>query len=256
MSRQTARWWIPFPVMRNPVALVSIPKGRPGCFVAAVTATFFAFSAQVCAESVCFGTPGKGRLQGGVRLPASGANFSPYSSLAGPLGRTYVHSTVEKIVVMAFKALEKSAPGKVYVYAETGFESGGTFSPHRTHQNGLSVDFMVPVLDTEGRSVPLPTGPSNKFGYDIDFDKSGRFGKYLIDFDAIGEHLYQLHAAAQTEGAGITLVIFDPRYLPKLFATPRGKWLRDNLNFMKQQAWVRHDEHYHVDFRIPCKAMK
>jgi penicillin-insensitive murein endopeptidase len=37
-----------------------------------------------------------------------------------------------------------------------------------------------------------------------------------------------------------------------LLATPRGDWLREHVNFMKGRAWVRHDEHYHVDFRIAC----
>jgi len=27
------------------------------------------------------------------------------------------------------------------------------------------------------------------------------------------------------------------------------------LNFMKGEAWVRHDEHYHVDFAVPCKPL-
>jgi penicillin-insensitive murein endopeptidase len=37
-----------------------------------------------------------------------------------------------------------------------------------------------------------------------------------------------------------------------LLATRRGDWLREHVNFMKGRAWVRHDEHYHVDFRIAC----
>lgn len=219
-------------------------------------AAAFAPPSHAAAESVCFGRPGNGRLQNGVRLPSSGMNFSSYSSMGKALGRTYVHSGVEAVVVKAYRALETAAPGKVFVYGETGFESGGTIRPHRTHQNGLSVDFMVPVLDASGRSVPLPTGPGNRFGYGIEFDAQGRYENYAIDFDALAEHLYQLHAAAQASGAGIALVIFDPRYLPKLQATPRGKWLGEHLKFLKKEAWVRHDEHYHVDFSIPCKAMQ
>src|SRR6185436_11752783 len=103
-------------------------------------------------------------------------------------------------VAAAYQALESTAPGKVFVYGETGWRTGGRIRPHRTHQNGLSVDFMVPVLDANGRSVPLPTGPFNKFGYGIEFDAGGRFGQLAIDFPAIGEHLYQLHRAARARG--------------------------------------------------------
>ena len=30
-------------------------------------------------------------------------------------------------------------------------------------------------------------------------------------------------------------------------------YLKDNIQFSKRRSWVRHDEHYHVDFAIPCK---
>jgi penicillin-insensitive murein DD-endopeptidase len=207
------------------------------------------------AESTCYGTVAKGRLEEGVSLPSSGANFAAYSSLGVSLGRTYVHSKVEEIVAAAYATLEKSAPGKVFVYGETGWASGGRIRPHKTHQNGLSVDFFVPVLDREGKSVPIPGSIANRYGYDIEFDAEGRFGEYRIDFDAIGEHLYQLQQAAQSHHAGIALVIFDKPYLPKLFATAHGSLLQQNLVFMKGKPWVRHDEHYHVDFEIPCKPL-
>ena len=27
----------------------------------------------------------------------------------------------------------------------------------------------------------------------------------------------------------------------------------EHVQFSKQRSWVRHDEHYHVDFSIPCQ---
>jgi hypothetical protein len=36
---------------------------------------------------------------------------------------------------------------------------------------------------------------------------------------------------------------------PRLAATGAGGQVTMGLAFNKQQAWVRHDEHYHVDFR-------
>src|SRR5262245_64428390 len=94
---------------------------------------------------------------------------------------------------------------------------------------------------------------TNRFGYAIEFDADGRFGDYAIDFDAAAEHLYQLNAAAKARGVSLALVILDPPYLPKLFGVARGPFLRQNLEFMKGAAWVRHDEHYHVDFAVPCR---
>jgi len=207
-------------------------------------------------DSRCFGRVGQGRLEHGAKLPTEGTNFTAYSSLGTAAGRTHVHDRVAGIVTASYAALATTLPATVFVYGETGWASGGRFRPHRTHQNGLSVDFFVPVRDAAGRSVPLPTGPTNKLGYAIEFDPAGRFGEYTIDFPAIAEHLYQLHETARARGAGLALVILDPAYLPKVFATPRGPFLRDHVRFMKGQAWVRHDEHYHVDFDVPCEPLR
>lgn len=220
----------------------------------ALLATVLA-SAPVMAASECHGRVGDGRLEDGVQLPTSGSNYSAYSMLAGPLGRTWVHSTVAGIVTDAYAELAAAHPDWRYVYGETGGRNGGVFKPHKTHRNGLSVDFFMPVRDRDGRSVALPTGIGNRYGYDLEFDANARMGDYAIDFDAIAEHLYQLQVAATARAAGIAQVIIDPRYFPKLFATSRGRWLEQNLRFMKRNAWVRHDEHYHVDFAVRCKPL-
>jgi len=211
-------------------------------------------AATHAADSQCFGTVNRGHIERSVALPTSGPNFNAYSNLGVSAGRTHVHTKVSEIIVAAYAALAAETPDVTYVYGETGWPSGGRIRPHRSHQNGLSVDFFVPVRNNaSGKSVPLPTNAGNKFGYDIEFDANARYGDFRIDFSAMAEHLYQLDRAAKTRGVGISLVIFDTSYLPKLFATKRGPYLQRELSFMKAKPWVRHDEHYHVDFAIPCK---
>ncbi len=210
--------------------------------------------AAQAADSQCFGKVSQGYLKDGVKLPVSGTNFSAYSDLAASLGRTYVHSKVAEILRLSYLSLQSSAPGKQFVYGETGWASGGRFRPHRTHQNGLSVDFFVPVMNAKGQSVPLPTNLSNKLGYNIEFDDAARYDEFQIDFAALAEHLYQLRIAAKAQSVAIAQVIFERSYLPRLFATPRGPAIQD-LPFMKGKPWVRHDEHYHVDFSVACKPL-
>jgi penicillin-insensitive murein endopeptidase len=204
--------------------------------------------------STCFGTPSNGRLEGGVRIPGSGPNFAPYSSVGVILGRTYVHSKVAAVIEAAYKSLEAEAPGRQFLYGESGWRSGGRINPHKTHQNGLAVDFMVPVVDTNRKSVPLPTGVTNKFGYDIEFDSDATYQDLTIDFEAIAEHLYALHQSSAAADVGISRVIFDRSYLPKLYSTRRGQFVREKIFFMVGKPWIRHDEHYHVDFNVACKA--
>ena len=212
------------------------------------------FSFQVSAgESTCFGTTSNGRLESGVQLPSSGKNFEGYSFVARMAGRTYVHSSVSEIIVASYKQLEVEQPGKVYKYAETGFESGGQFKPHKTHRNGLSVDFMTPVINSKGQSVHLPTNVLNKFGYNIEFGASNKFEGLAIDFEALAAHIVSIHKAAKQQGYDLWRVIFAPELQPHLFKTKYGSYLAANVRFSKKRSWVRHDEHYHIDFAIPCE---
>lgn len=203
--------------------------------------------------STCFGTTSNGHLESGVQLPSEGKNYVGYSTIARLVGRTYVHSEVREIIVSAYELLETEQPQKVYKYAETGFEEGGDFKPHKTHRNGLSVDFMTPVIDKNGKSVHLPTHPFNKFGYDIEFNDNSSYEDMHIDYEAMAAHVVALHKEAMSRGYDLWRVIFDPELQPNLYETKYSDYLQENVQFSERRSWVRHDEHYHVDFEIPCK---
>ncbi|MDQ2823306.1 MAG: replication initiation protein [Pseudomonadota bacterium] len=177
-----------------------------------------------------------------------------YSTFGASLGRNWVHAPVAQAMLAAYRQLEGSTPGVTYVYGETGLAAGGPIKPHRTHEAGISVDFMVPVRDAAGRSVPLPASARNKFGYAWEFDAAGKAAGLTIDFEALGEHLYQLALAGKQLNAPIGRVIFDSRYRNQLLTTRHGAFLR-TLPFMQQTPWIRHDEQYHVDFALSCQPM-
>lgn len=207
------------------------------------------------AESVCWGTTSDGALEDGCKLPSSGVNFSSYSHLGRLLGRTYVHCTVSEILLDAYARLANEDPDIRFVYGETGFAEGGPFAPHKTHQNGLSVDFFVPVRDAKGRSVDLPTHTLNKWGYDLEFNVDGVYKGLTIDFEAMAAHVLALHRSAKARGVGIRRVIFDPGLQPRLRSTRAWPAIEGRVVFSTRPSWVRHDEHYHVDFEIPCEPL-
>jgi penicillin-insensitive murein endopeptidase len=236
-------------------AATRLPETGPPMTIARCALAFLLSlggTAPQARESTCYGTPERGRIEDAVSLPLDGANFEAYSTLGWAAGRTYVHSRVHAAVLAAFAQLQRSAPDKVFVYGETGRSGGGHFPPHRTHRNGLSVDLMVPVL-REGRSVPLPRSLLNRYGYDLEFDDAGRLGEHRIDFEALAAWLDALEAAARDQGIGIRRVIFEVPLQRHLFATATGRRLRDRIAFSTRPAWVRHDEHFHVDFAVPCE---
>ena len=150
--------------------------------------------------------------------------------------------------VAAYETLAATRPETVYVYGETGWPRGGRFRPHRTHRSGVSVDYMTPVTNREGRSVPLPTWPWLRFGYDMAFDPDGctSGGSLCIDYPALAAHLRALHAVGHELGVRIGRVIFAPDLQAGLFAAASD--LRDLMAFSRNPSWVRHDDHIHVDF--------
>lgn len=224
--------------------------------LATLLAAAAAATAWPAQASQCYGTVSHGRLDGGVKLPVHGPNFAAYSNLGATVGRTAVHQKVVDVILASYAALAVSIPSITYVYGQTGFPEGGPFKPHKTHQNGLSADFFVPVRTSTGLPAILPSTLSNRFGYLIEFDARGRYQNYQIDVTAYAEHLYELQRAATARSVGISLVIVDPAYLPLLFATPRGPSLREHLPFMLTTPFIRHDEHFHVDFSVPCAPLK
>jgi penicillin-insensitive murein endopeptidase len=203
--------------------------------------------------STCFGTTQHGHLENAWQLPSAGRNFEAYSSLATMMGRNYVHSKVHSVAVSAYQILESSAPDKIFIYGESGAKNGGQFKPHKTHQNGLSVDFFVPVVNPDGASVKLPISPLNKFGYGIEFDENAKYKNLAIDFEAMAKHLLAVKQAADQQGIQIGVVIFENQFQKQLFATASGKALPALMRFSVLKPWVRHDEHYHIDFVLKCE---
>ena len=194
------------------------------------------------------GTPADGELEFGKRLPSRGSNFRAYSDFGALIGRNAVHDQVRDAVLDAYAEVARELPEAKFVYGETGWPEGGRFEPHRTHENGMAVDFFVPVRDHHGRAQHVPTHAFNRYGYDLEFSADGRLLDYSIDFEAMAAHLRALQAAGRRHGLEIRLVIFDKPLQDRLFASRGGGDLRQRMKFSRRQPWVRHDEHYHVVF--------
>jgi penicillin-insensitive murein endopeptidase len=198
--------------------------------------------------SVCYGTATDGWLENAVRLTGGGA-ARPYCWLCTRVLRTYGADRAVEVVDLGYAAVAESHPDTDWVYGESGLPWGGKFRLHRTHRNGLSFDLMVPLAD----GARLPTHPLNKFGYGEDFDADGQGPAGRIDFAAIATHLAALDRIARERGGGIRRVILAPDLQDDLFRAPGGEALRRRLRFNAKPSWVRHDDHYHVDFDFPCQ---
>ena len=228
---------------------------KPFPFIVILSILFSISTGSYARESACYGSTTNGKLKRAVKLPLTGENYVASSPAAYALGRTFVHSIVKQIIVDAYKTLEIEYPDKIYKYAEASHKRGGAILPHRSHQNGLSVDFMVPVINPSGQSIPLHTSPFNKFGYNIEFSDEGTYKNLSIDYESMAAHIVTLHEATTALGYDIERIIFDPVLQLGLFKTQYAEYLTEHISFSKKRLWVRHDEHYHVDFLIPCRTL-
>jgi penicillin-insensitive murein endopeptidase len=165
-----------------------------------------------------------------------------------------MHGAVRDTIADAYAELAKASPELYFVYGEAGWPRGGRFYPHKTHRNGLSVDFFVPLRNGGGGVSSVPVWLFNGYGYLARYDKAGHGPGGTIDFEAVARHLDALSRAGAKRGVGIGRVILEVDLQRKLFATPTGAKLRGKLPFAQFKAWVPHDNHYHVDFRVPCRG--
>ena len=227
-----------------------------GLFIllSAVIAFYFGNDLMIYLEnnsnSQSIGTPASGELINGKRLPNSGDNFIAYSRLGTLLGRNAVHHKLRDLIKASYDKIYDKYPQYVYVYGETGWITGGDFYPHKTHQNGLSVDFMTPVINSSGEPEFLPTTIFNKFGYDIDFNENGEYDDLQIDFESMAVHINSLYQLSKLYGLKISRIIFYPELQHYLWNTELGRDLRSKIKFSDKKSWVIHDDHYHIDFEL------
>ena len=233
--------------------IVFVAVALPLLLVPAVACALAFLATDDGKPSVCYGNGVRGRLENGKRLLYAGPNYRAYHIAGFVTGRTFMHSAVRDTVRDAYAALAQSDPELHFIYGEAAWRHGGRLWPHRTHANGTAVDFFVSLRTDDGAVAQLNPSVINMLGYSITFTDEGRRGSTRIDFEAIAKHLLALDTAARAHGIRIRQVIFEPPLHKLLFVTEHGKLLPGRMQFMRDRAWIRHDQHYHVDFDVPCR---
>ena len=205
-------------------------------------------------KSISEGKVNNGSLINGRKLPYKGENYKYFSPLSySLLNRAWVHAKVLDISLQSYKICEQKFPERKFLIMECSERNGGKMFPHRTHQNGTSIDFGTPLLKN-GKTYHF----HHHFGishYLMKFDKKGisKLNKQVnIDFETMAKHLLILEKTARKNGMYIKKVIFKIDLKDDLFKTRSGKKLkRSGIYFARKLPKLIdevHDDHYHVDF--------
>lgn len=206
-------------------------------------------------SSISSGTVSNGSLKNGRIFPFKGPNFIYFDSTSYLNKHAFTHEKVHRTVLATYQRFETILPAFEFGLMECSNEHGGKIWPHRTHQNGLSVDFMSPLLkngvsSTDFNTIGLPH-------YLMDFNEDGIYTEdltYSIDFNLMARHILLLNEEAEKNGLKIEKVILKIALKDNLFATEYGKKLKaSGIYFATNLSELidsLHDDHYHVDFLI------
>lgn len=204
--------------------------------------------------SKSIGTVNNGRLENGIPFPFLGKNFHYFDTISYLQKRAFVHEKVYQLVLATYDSLYSINPSYRFGLMECSNENGGKIWPHKTHQNGLSVDFMSPLLIQGLQSETYDYIGSQH--YFMEFDEHGTYTvdpSHSIDFETIARHLEILKYLAPKYGLKVNKVILKLNLKDELFATKTGKKLQNEIYFAQHLSNLinnLHDDHYHVDFEL------
>jgi penicillin-insensitive murein endopeptidase len=203
-------------------------------------------------KAVASGTVGKGSLKNAWLIPYFGKNYRYFSPLSYyVLNRGYAHHQVHNTILKAYETCEVTCPDIQFRLMECANKHGGRMWPHRTHQIGLSADFMLPK--TRNGQAHRMLNHLGVWHYLLAADSKGAYSSRVsIDFETMARHLLALDDAAKANGLRIKKVILKIDLKDDFFATASGKKVKQRgIYFAKslpQLVDELHDDHYHVDF--------
>lgn len=197
------------------------------------------------------GSVSNGSIENAWLLPFSGVNYCYFDTSSYLNRRAFSTEQTINAVVNSYEALQDV--DRTFYVMELSNEHGGKMFPHRTHQNGLSVDLMVPLLKDNKPYTDLDQ--DGLAHYILEFNKKGQLTRDTtihIDFDIVARHILALEKSANEQGLKIQKVIINTDLKDELFSTPYGKELKKSgiyiVRNLEKLINDLHDDHYHVDF--------
>lgn len=206
-------------------------------------------------SSASFGTTDKGSMTNGKLLPFQVGCLTYFDTSSYLAGRAYINDQLLLTTKAVADTLSSWYPERNFCIMETGFEKGGPLPPHRTHQNGLSMDVMIPLkkgdqpfYDLDGLGAPH---------YGLEFDNRGQLRsntEVVVDFETLGGLIYAFQLCAKNQNMCIAKVLLKTEFKALLFNTVYGKKLLKEEVYFAQSLTPMinslHDDHVHLDFKF------
>ncbi len=208
---------------------------------------------QLKQESKSIGTVSNGKLENGCYLPFEGENYKYFAENSYLMGRCFINCAINSFLISTFKDLESSIPNRTFYLMEASNEKGGKISPHRTHQNGTSIDLMVPLMKENTPYTKLDTIGIEH--YLLNFNEKGEYIEdtaIKIDFETLALEILTIEKNASLHNWKISKIILKTEYQKFIFSTKYSDQLKSSNIYFTQKLEPAinqlHDDHIHIDF--------
>lgn len=206
--------------------------------------------------STVIGTVGNGSLKHGKLIPFQGPNFKYFDRDSYLAGRAFTMDKVKNTLIASYDSLYNLIPNRMFRIMECSNKEGGELFPHKSHQNGMSIDLMMPLIQNDQPYYLLDDLGAKHYG--LDFDDEGKYlgdKSVMIDFNLVAKQILIINHYAKLNGISLTKVIIKIELKDELYASEYGQILKASgiyvVHGLSPIINDLHDDHFHLDFGFP-----
>lgn len=199
--------------------------------------------------SISYGSTSNGSIEHSRRLAYKKHNYITYSFAGFLAGRTYVHENLRTALYDCYDVLDDKFADRTFVIGETGARQGGPISFHKEKQNGLQVDFMIPLLE-DGKPYS-GLNVTNYWNYGMEFGEDGTLDGMSVDYAAMASHLATLQASCLKNGLTIKRIEMNPALKKGLLGKDVANLLKNIVGKNALKSGKTYPAYYTVTFEIP-----
>jgi len=190
------------------------------------------------------------------KLPYRGENYKFYGTISyHVLGRAYVNDRVHNSIVESFKISETNCDDVNFRLLKCTKRNFGYLQTSVEQKDGFSAIFMTPLKNKKHSLKLYYRTWLYKFIKNYNSDGISVFNKSKsVDFDNMSQFIVNLDVASRQYNLKIKKIIFDKRFIKKLYKSKNGKELKKrNIYFAKYLSTKvnkKYDDLFYVEFEF------
>jgi len=188
------------------------------------------------------------------KLPFRGNNYRFFGTIRYHLiGTAYASQHVHNTIVESFNISENNCNNTNFKILKCSNRRTKGFQRSVEQKNGYNIIIMTPKM-RKGKSL-FYYNSTGLFRYLFKYNNAGvsKFNKnYAIDFESLAQYIINLDDASKQYNLKIKRIIFDKRFIKKLYETKNGKELKKRdihfAKYLSKKVNRKYDDLFYVEF--------